>query len=82
MERADERMIGASWRSDPSIHGIAWPPELSTGSKIDDSEEIISQPAGDVRPKGWGPSEVSRWTTLVSLKTPEPCPDNQRESVA
>ena len=59
MERADERTVGAGWKGGPGIRGIAWPPELLAGSKIED-EETIPHPTGNVRPKGWGPSKISR----------------------
>lgn len=42
-----DRMKGTSWTSDPSIEVIAWPPELSADSKIEDNEGTLSQLAGN-----------------------------------
>ena len=80
VERADEMMAGASWKSGLNTQGIAWPPELSAGSKLEDNEGIISHPTRNGQPKGCGPSDDNRRTTSVSSKSPEPCPDYQRKS--
>jgi len=39
VSRAEERMVGTSWKSGPSIQGICWPPELSVESRINDKNE-------------------------------------------
>ena len=45
-------MIGASWKSDLSIQGIGWPPELSAKLKSEDNEGILPEITGNARPKG------------------------------
>ena len=67
-------MVGASWKRDPSIQGIGWPPELSVGSRIkDNSEETRSETEGNAQLNGWVSSAVGRWAVLVLVKGSELC---------
>jgi hypothetical protein len=48
-------MVGASWRSDPSVQKVAGPPELLVESKIEaNSEGTLSQPTGECAAGGVG----------------------------
>jgi len=71
IRRADERMAGASWKSDPSTQGINWSPELLVGSKIEDTIEVVGT-KGNARLNERGSSAVGHWTASVSAKILEP----------
>ena len=81
--RADERIIGASRKSDPSIQGINGPPwVLPTESNVEDNnEEKLCEAMGNARPKGWDSSTVGCWVPLVLAKISGAYPVYQQESV-
>ena len=81
--KADEMIIGASRKSDPSIQridGLPW--VLPMESNVEDNnEEKLCEAMGNARPKGWDSSTVGCWAPLVLAKISGAYSVYQRECV-